>query len=111
MNALDADRVAMIHAAISSLPRWRRWWAEWSFRKRGEAWQRILSAYASVDRVLCGRLQTPTEDWQPGLLVATDRSLLFLWFYLSTVDLGDHSFGLGPDPANMVVPDLGLWET
>jgi hypothetical protein len=105
------DPLAMIERAIASLPKWRRWWAEWSFKQRGEGWRAILSAYASVDRVLCGRFETPAADWQPGLLVATDRSLLFLWFYMNPIDLSAGRYDLGPEAVNTAVPDLGIWET
>jgi hypothetical protein len=111
MNVSDAGPTTLIKRAIASLPRWRRWWAEWSFSKRADGWETILSAYATVDMVLCGRFETPASDWQPGLLVATDRSLLFLWFYMNPIDLGAGRYDLGPEAVNTAVPDLGIWET
>ena len=111
MNATGADPMSMVERAIASLPKWRRWWAEWSFQKRAPGWGAILSAYASVDLVVCGRFETPASDWQPGLLVATDRSLLFLWFYMNPIDLSAGRYDLGAEAVNTAVPDLGIWET
>lgn len=111
MSASDADIRASVERAIASLPRWRRWWAEWSCRKRGRGWEAILGVYAGVDMVVCGRFETPANDWQPGLLVATDRSLLFLWFYMNPIDLSAARYDLGEEAVNTPIPDLGIWET
>ena len=111
MNPVDSDPLARIEKAIASLPRWRRWWAEKSFQKRRDGWLTILNAYSDVEMVVCGRFQTPTADWQPGLLVATDRSLLFFWFYLSAMDVQPEYVDTGTSAGDVAVPDLGTWET
>jgi hypothetical protein len=102
---------ARIVRAIASLPRWRRWWAEWSLEKRGAGWEAILGAYETVDMIVCGRFETPAADWQPGLLVATDRSLLFLWFYMNPIDLSAAKYDLREEAVNTAISDLGIWET
>ena len=111
MILADSEIRAMMARAIASLPRWRRWWADWSYQRRGDGWEAILSAYDSVDMVLCGRFETPASDWQPGFLVATDRSLLFLWFYMSPIDPGAARYDLREEAVNTPIPDLGIWET